>query len=420
MKLRNKNKITLFKKTLIETLVSLGYEKTKSPKINEKYKDSPWLYSPQIFASWELEGALRKFNFGEAYYYLDWLMTHVEYIGHFANTEPNHENHIDADIAHEMFWNTLTFGEEFRYGEDNSKYGIARIVDLKIARNNKFTLVENWQGAQGNGFEWDVVLCVNYIPLIAINIRPSTEGNEPMEEVLNETITEIQSDPQFSTYAQVVFACDGDSVYVGSPFSQKEEYGMVKSEHLFDMLAPEALIDVMRVKNKPDELEIQPKRVRGRVADPFLSDTTKEASFVKHLQNIVLTHFLPEQNLMQLLSPSAKTNPSKFFACLYSACIEYKVAIAGASSKGFSKLLDKAVEGTSVSESFTLGYEAINTQVSSWTKLVKMGMFSARPLIHEISRDSLLEPQSLRKLNEWKELYQEVVQIGLKEGIFER
>lgn len=425
MKKQDISRITLLKKTIIDTLVAAGYEKVEQPLDPKNYRKYPNMCSPQIIASSEMERKLARFNFGEAYFRLDWIMGNIECLGRHAL--PDSKHYIPVEDAHEIFWNILTFGEEFSYnsnrgleeGEYQQRFGIIKIVDLKLWRNNSFTLVEDWSGAQGNGFVWDIVLCVNDMPIVGFNFKPDTIGNEPMDEVLNETIAELDTDPVFSTYAQVIFVSDGTSVRVADPFADKDEYMHVKMEHLTDMLSPEALIKSMQAWPKQEETP-QPKRGRGRSADPFLCNQLGESKFIEHLKNIVETYFVPEQNMMHLLDKQQMINPSKFFACLYSACIEYRVALAGASTKKLSKLLDKAVESAGCENSFTLGYEAINTQVRSWEKLVKMGAFSSRPLIHEISRENLLEPQSQRVLNDWKDLYQQVVQIGINEGLFDR
>ncbi len=165
---------------------------------------------------------------------------------------------------------------------------------------------------------------------------------------------------------------------------------------------------------------------RGPKPDTFLEDNIDKDAFVLKLRNLLERKFEPigktgiihmgEQNSLDL-------EPSKFFACLFSALIAHNVAKSKATPKGFDRLLKQVIEGSRLEGVFHLHYTSFNNVINSWLDLCKKEVQLAcnchtKKLIFELKRDDMDGLVAQKKLANWKLIYSYVEDLAARERLF--
>ena len=254
-----------------EQLLRMGWTMHKCPyPANGKVELMAAYYSPHIFNSffW-FEHCLKKINpTGEAYFALEMRCSEMEHLSWRCNLgNPNNHHPLDTLDAFEIARKYMLEGLPWDYGTGRrGDSGIIKIIDWEHPENNSFEFVENWRGALNDGFGWDFILCVNAIPLGAILLHPNpghgdssptrlfpqtgNEGNLPAcRAALDVAQYQLDNDFQFPVYCHVLVISDGETLLVGDPWMELEEFTEIKT--LKEALRPVDFL-MNRIKVIPD------------------------------------------------------------------------------------------------------------------------------------------------------------------------
>lgn len=254
-----------------EQLLRMGWTKHKCPyPANGKVELMAAYHSPHIHNSffW-FENCLKKINpTGEVYYALEMRCSEMEHLSWRCNLDnPNNRHPLDTLDAFDMARKYMLDGLQWDYGTGKKdEKGIIKIIDWENPENNSFEFVENWRGALNDGFGWDFILCVNAIPLGAILLHPNpghgdssptrlvpqtgNEGNLPAcRAALDVAQYQLDNDFQFPVYCHVLVISDGETLLVGDPWMELEEFTEIKT--LKEALRPVDFL-MNRIKVIPD------------------------------------------------------------------------------------------------------------------------------------------------------------------------
>lgn len=232
-------KLATLRKRIIAELEDLGWQRHQCPDpvdgaldIHAKYK------SPHIDThTFWYEKCLKRINTGEAYYALEnraLELEHVSWRCDFSN--PNNKRPIDTFDAFEYVHQMMVDGITWNYGPDcddtEVRTGHINIIDWDNPMNNSFEYVEKWRGCRNDGFGWDIVLCVNAIPVGAILLEPdgiirNLSGevlpNIPCLTALATAQDELDHDFQFPVYLHTLIVGNGKKLKIGFPYSDIDE-----------------------------------------------------------------------------------------------------------------------------------------------------------------------------------------------------
>lgn len=215
-------KLESLRNRMADTLVEMGYREedytywdkyrvSKRVNINKRY------YGPQIL-SLLYENSLKEINTGEAYYALEAWMFNIVHLPHDVKKEQENANpNITVGEARDLFYEYLLCGIEFDYhtGREGS-YGLINIVDWKNIQKNEFTFFRKWQGVRNDGFGWDFIVMLNRMPVVAVCLQPTTEGNRPCEDAYRVMREQIDASVEMQIYTQIVILSDGKKTLVGT------------------------------------------------------------------------------------------------------------------------------------------------------------------------------------------------------------
>ncbi len=250
MNIKNKRAHSYYRKKLIRQLLENDYMEGKVPR-PETDPDNQWLQGPRVDSQY-LEWDLVKINFGEARYRAEFLSSYVMGLGIHAyqNTMPQAsrpQSAISLEAAREKFFEWLIVGYEFRYGsERRPSYGVSRIIDFEHPKVNRLRVHEAWQGVRDNAFAWDLIISVNNVPLIAVVYGDKGHLLDTARQVREE----LDADPMFGTYAQILIVTDGHNSYMGTPDDDPEDY--TRLTNIFDdVLSPSRIFDMIYFNLRP-------------------------------------------------------------------------------------------------------------------------------------------------------------------------
>lgn len=225
--LLNSRRLLAFRKSIVKLLTQqMGY---KYQNMRQRAKETPdlqaWTGGPEV--SFLHYSYLEMINTGRSHDRVDYPASVMEHLGdrqlraqHF-NTEEQPLN--EARV--EMF-DLLLCGYEFevkrgQYGynrrQGGRQFGTVQYINWLQPEANHFRVHECWRGVTGGDEAWDMVLCINGIPLVGVMTAPTTSGHRPCEEAYQQMRRLLDADPRFSTYCLLCLISDGKTTLVGSP-----------------------------------------------------------------------------------------------------------------------------------------------------------------------------------------------------------
>lgn len=231
--IENSRSLLAFRKSLIKLLTDkLGYRyKNMRDKSKSEHDLNAWVYGPRV--SWDLFSYLEMINTGEAHYRVDMPASIMEHLGdevmfcEYRDQPSKRTPHEARELAYEL----LQCGYEFEIKKDECGYnrrqggqqfGVVQYINWLDAQANHFCVHEAWRGVRNDGVAWDMVLCINGIPLVAVMIAPTTPGHKPCENAYEEMRRQIEADLRLNTYCQLCVISDGKTTLVGTPDDQPE------------------------------------------------------------------------------------------------------------------------------------------------------------------------------------------------------
>ena len=149
----------------------------------------------------------------------------------------------------------------------------------------------------------------------------------------------------------------------------------------------------------------------------YIKDAAEHQRFCTALLNLLNKCSVPNDNYMYACG--MRMEPSKFMACLYSACVEHLDYEQRANLKAFYNLFDEVRNQMEETRRLTLKYDAISKKTMDWRELADAHDVYAKLFLHEISLEKLpSDTESRKRLKVWKDLYAAVVEEGRKVGLF--
>ena len=253
MYLANKRPHAYHRKKLIRQLVDDGYQLAKAPKI---YRKEPYaLFNGPRIDDWYMEGDLKRFHAGEAFYRVEIFSTQIDSMGvrtfHHYWPESKFAETYSLPEARERFYDYLLCGYEFKYGSKRRpQYGICQLIDYKNLASNTLRVFEAWPGSQPNGFAWDLIISINSMPLVAVVFGDKGKLLATAEKALEE----VRADKYFATFLQMLIVTDGHTSYMGSPDDDAKAFTRWDNLH-DDILTPTRLIKLIYYGIRPGNTE---------------------------------------------------------------------------------------------------------------------------------------------------------------------
>lgn len=222
-----------FRKKVMQLLCDYGYHcrRHDQPKQQWYAKDDKALgyqldyfqKSPSV-AEYVMERDLKRFNRGEAHWRTETLVTDIAFLP--LNQLPRHKPQWTLGQCQQAFYEWMVCGMEFEYRNSRNRkcYDTVRLIDYLHPELNMFRAEERWPAVHQDGFLWDIIITVNTMPLVAVVLQPTAEGQAPCADAYQSLERELRYDANLSTYVQICIVSDGKRTLVGTPTDRLEDY----------------------------------------------------------------------------------------------------------------------------------------------------------------------------------------------------
>lgn len=270
--LEKSRKLLAFRKRIIKLLTEqFGYVyEDKRKEWEPGYDLDAWMHGPRIL-DFLLLSQMDDINTGEAHYRTDWPCSELAMLTYqqsnpLSTVKAKRPFHPDAIV---QFFELLFGGWQLRLTPDSlgfdpkvggkEQFITVNYVDWLHPLRNRFVVSEGWRGVCNDGVAWDLILSVNYIPVVGVMLAPTTLGHRPCEEAYELMHKQIQADKTFDTSCMLCIISDGHTTLVGSPDDPPEWFlpwdvpqevareaeakgGSVSATPFYALLQPEVLL----------------------------------------------------------------------------------------------------------------------------------------------------------------------------------
>lgn len=159
-----------------------------------------------------MEDSLKEINTGEAYYRLEEAVQDIDFM-----TWPQEVGKLDENRL--LLFSYLTQGIEFSYDyQDETRWDVVKLLDYENIGSNTRHVLTEWPmvTAQGQQNVWDVVLCINNIPLVVMLFDKElthriVQSDKPFRSFFQDTNCLL------SLFVQFCLISDGTHFYTGTP-----------------------------------------------------------------------------------------------------------------------------------------------------------------------------------------------------------
>lgn len=151
-------------------------------------------------------------------------------------------------------------------------------------------------------------------------------------------------------------------------------------------------------------------------AEPYFSED-EEPERMAQIFTQLLTRCCRLGDKKYIYADGVPLAPSKFLACLYSACVCYLKNGQKENLKAFFRFFDKIRAQMGEACPITVQYDAILNKQQEWKKLAEIRPYYDKFFIHQISLEKVKNMKSQKALSTWKEIYGLVVKECRKVGL---